>query len=323
MGFHFCTLFDSNYLIKGVAMIESLRANCPLANIYVLCMDTYCYEILANLRISNVHLIPLPDIENDELKKVKQQRGVAEYCWTLSPCLPHYILEKYEHIDFITYLDADVFFYSSLDPIFREIENASIVIIEHRFTPRLKIQEIKGRFCVEWVSFRRDVEGLACLNRWREQCIEWCFYRLEEGRMGDQKYLDPWPEQYSNCHILAHYGAGVAPWNYPQYLISDSGNGNILINNEPLIFYHFHQFQILENEIFDRLSSFYTEEVPAPDLIYLPYESAINETIYKVRLIYPNFNLGFKSTNSMFFRRLAQQYLPSWFKNFLQKFIRY
>jgi hypothetical protein len=323
MGFHFCTLFDSNYLIKGVAMIRSLQTNCPLANIYVLCMDSYSYEVLANLNVSNVHLIPLSDVEDDELLQVKKQRGVAEYCWTLSPCLPHYILEKYKHIDFITYLDADLFFYSSLEPIFREIGNASIAIIEHRFTPRLKDQEIKGRFCVEWVSFRRDVEGLACLKRWREQCIEWCFYRLEEGRMGDQKYLDPWPEEYSNCHILAHHGAGIAPWNYPQYLISEGVNGSIFINNDPLIFYHFHQFQILENGKFDRLSSFYTVEAPAPSLIYVPYESAINETIVKVRTIYPNFLAGFKSTNSVFARRFAQKFLPSSVKNFLQKFMRY
>ena len=323
MGLHFCTLFDSNYLIKGVAMIRSLQANCPLANIYVLCMDVYSHEVLTSLNIFNVHLIPLSDIEDDELLRVKKQRGVAEYCWTLSPCLPHYILEKYKHIDFITYLDADLFFYSSLEPIFQEIGNASIVIIEHRFTPRLKDQEIKGKFCVEWVSFRRDEEGLACLKRWREQCIEWCFYRLEDGRMGDQKYLDQWPEKYSNCHILIHHGAGIAPWNYSQYLISIDDIGSILINGAPLIFYHFHQFQILENGQFNRLSSFYTQELPEPALIYVPYEIAISETISQLRSIYPNFLAGFKSTNSIFVRRLAQKFLPHWVKNFLQKFIRY
>ncbi|MBU3540807.1 hypothetical protein ICN33_06005 [Polynucleobacter sp. UB-Tiil-W10] len=323
MGFHFCTLFDSNYLIKGVTMIRSLQKYCPSASIYVLCMDTNCEEVLSELSLTNVHLIPLSDLEDSELLQVKKQRGVAEYCWTLSPCLPYYVLEKYQHVEFITYLDADLFFYSSLEPLFQEIGRASIAIIEHRFTSRLKDQEIKGRFCVEWVSFRRDTEGLACLKRWREQCIEWCFYRLEEGKMGDQKYLDPWPEQYANCHILMHQGAGIAPWNYPQYLISGDANSSALINGDPLIFYHFHQFQILENGKFDRLSSFYTEEAPAPDLIYSPYESAINETIGTVHLMYPNFLAGFKSSNSVFARRFAQKFLPSSVKRFLQKFMRY
>lgn len=323
MKFHFCTLFNANYLIKGVTMIRSLQANCPSANIYVLCMDARTQEVLTKLNISNVHLIALSELEDDDLLSVKNERGVAEYCWTLSPCLPHYILKNFKDVNFITYLDADLYFYSSVEPLFREIGNSSIAIIEHRFTERLKNQEVKGRFCVEWVSFRRDEEGLACLERWREQCIEWCFYRLEEGKMGDQKYLDPWPDQYSNCHILIHNGAGIAPWNYAQYNISCGPNEALLINEDPLIFYHFHQFQILENGSFNRLSSFYTEEAPAPDLIYSRYELAINETISDLRTYFPNFFSGFKSIKLVYLRRLAQKILPTWVKRSLQIFIRY
>ena len=29
--------------------------------------------------------------------------------------------------------------------------------------------------------------------------------------MGDQKYLDSWPNTYSNCHIIREIGAGIAP----------------------------------------------------------------------------------------------------------------
>ncbi|MGO8624669.1 hypothetical protein ACC817_36030, partial [Rhizobium ruizarguesonis] len=93
-------------------------------------------------------------------------------------------------------------------PIFDEIGNSSIAIIAHRFAPRLQNREVNGRLCVEWVSFRRDEEGMRCLARWREQCIEWCDYRLEDGKMGDQKYLDEWPDRYPNCHIIEHPGAG-------------------------------------------------------------------------------------------------------------------
>ena len=38
--------------------------------------------------------------------------------------------------------------------------------------------------------------------------------------MGDQKYLDEWPDLYSSCHIIENMGAGIAPWNYCQYEIS-------------------------------------------------------------------------------------------------------
>ena len=33
---YFCTLFDSHYLLKGLAMVRSLARFCPGATVYVL-----------------------------------------------------------------------------------------------------------------------------------------------------------------------------------------------------------------------------------------------------------------------------------------------
>ena len=47
-----------------------------------------------------------------------------------------------------------------------------------------------GQFCVEWVTIKNDKEGLRCLNHWKRECINWCYDKKEQIRMGDQKYLD-------------------------------------------------------------------------------------------------------------------------------------
>ena len=318
---YFCTLFDSNYLIKGLAMLRSLSENCPDAYVYVMCMDQKSRDILQALKLSYITCLSLGEVEDAELLAVKKDRGIAEYCWTLSPCLPWYLLEKYPHIDFLTYLDADLLFYSSVEPLFEEIGDASIAIIEHRFSPRLKDREVNGRFCVEWVSFRRDQEGLACLSRWRAQCIEWCFYRLEEGRMGDQKYLDEWPNLYPSCHILLHPGAGIAPWNYEQFSFGEDEMGRLTVEQSPLIFYHFHQFQLLDNGAFDRLSTFYTSQCTEPSTIYNLYESALKTCLADIKTIAPSFNGGLKQTERIFFRRFIQKYIPGHIKNFARKYI--
>ena len=43
---------------------------------------------------------------------------------------------------------------------------------------------------------------MKCLKKWTNQCLEWCYYKLEDGKMGDQKFLDEWPKLYKSCHII-------------------------------------------------------------------------------------------------------------------------
>ena len=105
---NFCTLFDSNYLLKGVAMLQSLKKYCPDAHVYVLCMDSKTQEILGRLNLTFVTCVLLADVEDEELLRVKKDRNAAEYCWTLSSCFTWYVLQKNSSIEFITYLDAEL-----------------------------------------------------------------------------------------------------------------------------------------------------------------------------------------------------------------------
>lgn len=318
---YFCTLFDRNYLFKGIAMLESLAAHCSSAQVFVLCMDDITYELLGKLDYRHVERIRLAEVEDEKLFAVKPTRGVAEYCWTLTPCLSWYIFQTRQDVQQITYLDADLLFFSPVQPLFDEIGAASIAIIEHRFIPRLASYAINGRFNVEWVTFRRDEQGLACLARWREQCIEWCFNRLEDGRMGDQKYLDAWPETYSSLCILQHPGAGMAPWNYAKYEIRRGPTG-ITVDGVPLVFYHFHQFQMFSCGRFDYMANMYTAEKAPPAVVYEVYESALNAASRKVHGHQPSFRYGVQPVMPLLVRRFLQNYFPRGLKSLLKRVVR-
>lgn len=319
---YFCTLFDSGYLFKGVAMLRSLAQHCPGAHVFVLCMDKKTQAILVQLDLPFITCIPLADIEDEELLLAKKDRSVAEYCWTLASCLLWHVLKNNPSVDSITYLDADLLFYSSVEPIFEEIGVNSIAIIEHRFTSRLKEYEANGIFCVEWVGIRRDEEGMACLSRWREQCLEWCYNRLDNDRMGDQKYLDEWPDRYKSCHIIQHAGAGIAPWNYAQYNFGSDTESNITVDGAPLVFYHFHQFQLLDNGHFHRLSNFFTSECTEPSAIYQIYEDSLSKVLEEVRDIDPAFSAGLQPALRVAFRRWMQSIIPRKLKEAARSFIR-
>ena len=300
-------------------MIKSLKNHCDEFEIKVLCLDEKTKEILESINIREINCISLKEVETEDLLILKKERSTAEYCWTLASTFTWYVLQNNDEIDLITYLDADLFFYSNVEPIFEEIGNSSIAIIEHRFAPEFQYLETNGKFCVEWNSFRRDSEGITCLDTWRKQCLEWCYYKNEKGRMGDQKYLDEWPYKYKSCHIIKNLGAGIAPWNYSQYQISVNNN-SIRINNKNLIFYHFHQFQILENNKFFRLGEIYSFNREEPFPIYEFYEKQLLVAIDNIREIDDNFNYGILKSNRSI-REKIKYYLPLKIKKIIRRFI--
>jgi GTPase SAR1 family protein len=120
-----------------------------------------------------------------------------------------------------------------------------------------------------------------------------------------------------------HPGAGIAPWNYAQYRFSKDVDGHITVEDAPLIFYHFHQFQLLENGEFDRLSSFYTSECVEPNAVYMVYEIELKKCLADVRAIVPDFKGGLKPVSTVRGRRFVQQFVPMWAKEIARRFLRY
>lgn len=281
--FYFCTYFDSNYLIKGLALYRSLIRHAMPFRLWVLCFDNLTYEILQKLALPEVDPILLRDFEegDEELLQAKSNRSQIEYYFTCTPSLPLYILRKYPEVDVITYLDADLFFFSDPSPIYQELDRGSVLIVGHRFPPRLRHGEICGIYNVGLLSFRRDDVGLECLHWFRNQCLKWCYDRVEDGRFADQKYLDDWPTRFLNVVVLQHKGAGLAPWNVENYSLRLE-NRQVLVDSQPLVFFHFHGFKQIRRWLYDPNLSGYG--VHADSLlkrrIYGPYMRELQEVAH-------------------------------------------
>ena len=93
---HFCTYFDHNYLPRGMVMLESLREHCPHAHVHVLCLSDQCHAALTSLAYPHVSLIRMADLEaaDPELAATRATRSLIEYYFTITPCLPWYLLTR-------------------------------------------------------------------------------------------------------------------------------------------------------------------------------------------------------------------------------------
>lgn len=296
MTYTFCTLFDKNYLYKGLVLYRSLAAHCSDFTLWILCMDEVTYSILTRLQLERTTLVALEDFENEELRQAKQDRTAAEYCWTCTAPLVLYVMEQDPEVGSVVYLDADLFFFSDPRPIYDEMSDQSILIIEHRYAPEYQNREgTSGIYNVSMVIFRNDKRGMECLSWWKQRCLELCTLDPDAGHCGDQKYLDDWPSRFENVAVLQHKGGGLAPWNISNYRLSVN-NGSTFVDADELIFYHFHSLQIIDRRLFHKRPFLAAKGYRFTDqqlvLVYKPYARALSKSMEQVGKMSPHFPWG-------------------------------
>ena len=280
-------------------MIESLRRHeIKEFELFAVCTDEVSRLVLECLELPNIRVLGLHEIEQRDLPLLaaKQNRSHVEYLWTLTPSIILRLLESYQEIDVLTYLDADLYFFSSPQPIFDELGSESVLIHEHRFSPQLKHLEENGKYNVGLLCFRRDELAWNVLLWWRERCIEWCYAEPEDGKMGDQGYLNDWPTRFPGVVVLKHLGAGLGPWNSEQYEYSRSTQGEYQVNNLPIVFYHFHSFVYLNQDVVAPLC-FEAYRIPRVliEACFFPYLNALEESLASVRKVLPQYTCGLSS----------------------------
>jgi len=265
---HYVTLFDSLFLPQGIALHASMERHAGQYTLWILCMDALAYEVLQRISLPNVRLLCIEQLETNELRRVKAERTKAEYCWTLTPFTPRFVFETDPTAERVTYIDADMWFRKSPSPIFLEFElsGKQVLITDHGYAPEHDQSATSGQFCVQFMTFNR-VGGEIVRKWWEERCIEWCYARAEDGKFGDQKYLDDWGERFvGQVHILQHQEWMLAPWNSIRFPY----NGAIC--------HHFHGLRIVDNRSVT-IAEQYAIPQPTREYLYMPYLNDIKNSL--------------------------------------------
>ena len=295
---HYCTYFDSRYLLKGLALARSLERTAPSYSLTVLCLDDLAKRTLDRLALPGVATMGLAELESavPALLGAKASRSLVEYYFTCTSAFVRHLRQRGPAGEPLTYLDADLWFFASPEPLFDELRGQSVTMVAHRFPPRLEHLESHGIYNVGWLSFADDAPARECLDWWSERCLEWCYDRVEPGRFADQKYLDQWPGLFAGVHAIEHGGANVAPWNVAGYSIARRG-GVLFAGDSPLLFYHFAAFKRLAPWLFEpSLGSYGGRMTPAlRSEVYLPYIAELRTIENWLKSAAPEFDAGWGS----------------------------
>lgn len=270
----YCTLFDKNYLSKGLVLHESLlKQSSEPFTLHVLAMDEQTSTMLSDFNLPYLNVMPLQTFERAlDLKPVRESRTHQEWCWTLASVLLNYLVPWSKEV---AYIDSDCFFFQDPKIIFDEIGDRSIGITPHRLIPSRKhLEETNGKFNVGWVSIKNTDTGRIVASNWAHDCRVWCYNRVEPGRFGDQKYLDRWPgERGDECCVVENIGVNVAPWNLANWRVTEGPK----VDGVDVVFLHAHEYVSPQNLTKYKLRD---EDLK---FIYAPYVSAWIRATMKIQ----------------------------------------
>jgi hypothetical protein len=307
----FCTILDRGYLAQGLVLYRSLSATCDAFLLRVWCVDRASRDLLDRMALPGLVTIAAEELErhDPELRAVREQRTLAEYCMTAKAPLCLYVLHREPHLGSITYLDADLMFISDPVALFAKAAGDSILIVPQH-NRECHVDSVHGSYQAGSVGFRRDDAGVAALRWWRERCLESCSLEPRDGRWADQRYLEDWPERFPGVHVHEHAGVGLASWNSPRYALSRGTRGP-LVDGRPVVFYHYSGLRMYSGLTGLRRAgllagtynlvrrplpivwrqAWWAQSPAEQELLWVPYLKALGQATLDLRRLDPGFTL--------------------------------
>ena len=252
------TVTDIDYLPKALTLYESLcNTQKSEFKLHIVCLDKKTYQIVEKIQSKNIEPIKIEDIEDDnfEIKAIRYAEPSREavsnasaqgkdpkyvqFCWAMASYSCWYLVSR-RKLDHVFYLDADLFFYNSIDDILSEIGKKSVGIVRHR----IDYLPDSGEFNVGLVYFKNDYIGHRCCDWWKRMLLDpGNPFSAGYGQCGDQKYLELFTAIFGtdNVCIIDKDIGHLAPWSATFHKYKDE---KLVWENrtQPLYFFHFAHF---------------------------------------------------------------------------------
>ena len=246
----FISYFSKEYVISALASMQSAVKSNPGSNGMLVCIDQEGLALLNGLSISsNISIVPFEQLEKSksEFERFLITRTKFEALVSIKPILLYEISQYISENQHYIYLDTDVYFFNPIDKFLLENKQSSFIVFQHMYQEQQQKYPF-GKFNAGLVILKKNKFSNQILIEWAKLCSDWCFLRTEPGRYADQGYLD----NLVNCESAL--GAQSTSINLGMhYLLTRQklkrNDEKILINDEPLICFHFHGLRIGSNLI--------------------------------------------------------------------------
>lgn len=247
---HFYTSININYLPKARVLAKSIRKWIPDARFSLVFSDAWPEELPFSEEPFD-DLIPVEElgIPVENLNFWIYEHTVVELCTAVKGQALVKFLE--EGSDKVVYLDPDIVVYDTLEGIDALLDTYDVLLTPHQTHPETDMNDIihneicslqHGAYNFGFYAVKRSENGLRFARWWRDRLVHFCYDDIPEGIFTDQKWGDIVPAMFDGVFILREPGYNVSTWNLSNRSVTREPEGRILVNGQPLQFYHFSGF---------------------------------------------------------------------------------
>jgi hypothetical protein len=242
LGFTICAI---NYLSKALVLFESFNRH-NSSDDFVIVLIGRKKDIQIKYTHSKLKILWADELNISSFNQLAFKYDVIEFSTCIKPMIMKDFIQKY---DVVMYIDPDIKIYSSFEPLYNDLQTASIALTPHSMTPiddGCKPGDVEllrfGAYNLGFVAVKKSDDAIKFVNWWSDRLFDYCFYEPQAGMAVDQKWVDLAPAYFNNVKILKDPGYNVAFWNLHERKLS-IGNDNITVNGStPLKFIHFSSF---------------------------------------------------------------------------------
>ncbi len=238
-----------NYLPKVRLLFSSIKRHHPdFCTCLVLVDKTPSWFKAKDYYIDKVILIDDLDIPNKKAWIFKH--SIVELCTGVKAFALDYLLNA-GNCEEVIYFDPDIVVFSRLNDLLDHFKEASILLTPHqsKFDEALDAiidNEIcsmqTGIFNLGFLGIKNDDFGKMFVNWWQKRMEHFCFSDRSHGIFVDQKWVDFAPVFFEGVKIIKSSSYNVATWNLSNRNVTGSINDKLLVDGQPLVFYHFSGF---------------------------------------------------------------------------------
>jgi glycosyltransferase involved in cell wall biosynthesis len=287
------TVVSQNYMAFARTVMQSVREQHPEFSLFICLVDEG--DDLEIPEQDDFKIVRIRDMDLPNFLDMRLRYDVMELNTAVKPFFIEWVYNKTD-VDKVIYFDPDLFLYKPIKHILDSLDSGSSVVLTPHvnrpiqpdgFSPSDHDIMQSGVFNLGFIATRRTDETHRFIRWWAKQLETASISDVRNNLFTDQRWCDFAPCFLKDLKVLHHEGHNVAYWNLDQRVVKRDENGHVMVNGDPLIFFHFSGFhprrleQVSKHQTrftWDRLSQTTRELMQAygERLLANGYETATN-----------------------------------------------